>query len=133
MAAGIVGNGNSHNCFLYCGYIKMSFNVIRLSKLFMHTLDWGHITPESFNFITNTYTHIYNHDLTSDEKVDRTIRFIIGRLNYYDSHLPKGSAHSIKIDARGQQISDLVYDQIKQGVLGRYSRPNSLTIQIFKQ
>lgn len=98
----------------------------------MQTLDWGHITPESFDIVTNVCTHIYNHDLTSSEKVDRTIRFILGRLSYYDNHLPKDSIHSIKIDVRGQQINDLVCNQIKRQIMNKYSRPNSLTVDILK-
>lgn len=62
----------------------------------MQILDWGQVTPESANLSTNTFVYVYNHDLTSMEKVDRTIRFIIGRLFFYDNHLPKDPIHKIK-------------------------------------
>ena len=98
----------------------------------MQILDWGKITPESTNLVTNVFTYIFNHDLSSPENIERTIRFIVGRLNYYDNHLPKDPTHSIKIDARGQQISDMDYDLIRKGIQSIYSKPDSLIIDIIK-
>ena len=98
----------------------------------METIDWGQITPEGTDTNTNTFVYVYNHDLSSIEKVDRTIRFILGRLIYYDNHLPKDSNHRIKIDIRGQQINretcDFIFHELKQ----KYPRPNSLEIEFIK-
>jgi hypothetical protein len=99
----------------------------------MQTLAWGQITPEAANLERNEFVYVYNHDLASPEKVDRTIRFIVGRLNYYDKHLPKDPIHIIKIDVRGQQISDITCNNIEQELKTRYSRPNSITITVIKQ
>ena len=98
----------------------------------MQTLDWGQATPEAANLETNEFVYVYNHDLTSSEKVNRTIRFILGRLNYYDDHLPKDPRHLIKIDARGQQVSDTTFDFIEEELKKKYSRPNSITVDIIK-
>lgn len=54
----------------------------------MKTLEWGQVTPEGANADLNEFYYVYNHDLSSAEKIDRTIRFILGKLNYYDLHLP---------------------------------------------
>ncbi len=98
----------------------------------MQTLDWGQVTPESANLNTNTFVYVYNHDLTSMEKVDRTIRFIIGRLFYYDNHLPKDPIHKIKFDIRGQQIENKTCDIIHQELKLKYSRPHALEIEFVK-
>ena len=98
----------------------------------METLDWGQVTPEAANIVNNEFVYVYNHDLSSTDKVDRTIRFILGRLNYYDTQLPKNPIHLIKIDARGQKISDTICDSIEQELKRRYSRPLSLTINIIR-
>lgn len=98
----------------------------------MQTLNWGQVTPESANLNTNTFVYVYNHDLTSMEKVDRTIRFIIGRLFYYDKHLPKDPIHKIKIDIRGQQIGNETCDIIYQELKLKYSRPDALEIEFVK-
>ena len=98
----------------------------------MQTLDWGQVTPESANLNTNTFVYVYNHDLTSLEKVERTIRFIIGRLFYYDNHLPKDPIHKIKIDIRGQQIESKICDIIHQELKMKYSKPELLEIEFVK-
>ncbi|TWI77977.1 hypothetical protein IQ13_4220 [Lacibacter cauensis] len=98
----------------------------------MDTLNWGQVTPEAANIDRNEFVYIYNHDLSSPEKIDRTIRFIVGRLNYYDTQLPKDPIHLIKIDARGQQLSNQICDYIKNTLLNKYLRPDFLTIEIIK-
>ncbi|HEY5772291.1 MAG TPA: hypothetical protein VIS75_06660 [Chitinophagaceae bacterium] len=98
----------------------------------MVTLDWGQVTPEAANIAKNEFVYVYNHDLSSPDKIDRTIRFIVGRLNYYDTQLPKNPIHLIKIDARGQQINDLTCDYIKKTLLNKYIRPDFITIEIIK-
>ena len=99
----------------------------------MESLDWGRVTPEAVYPDRNEFIYVYNHDLTSTEKVDRTVRFILGRLNYYDNHLPKDSNHLIKIDARGQGLSDSTCDHIQQEIKRNYLRPKSLTIDIINK
>ena len=96
----------------------------------MSVLDWGQVTPEGANTDVNEFYYVYNHDLSSVEKVDRTVRFIIGRLNYYDLHLPPNPRHVVRIDGRGQGITELTCDSIIREVKSRYSGPGSLTVEI---
>jgi hypothetical protein len=99
----------------------------------MKTMDWGQVTPEYANTDLNEFYYVYNHDLSSAEKIDRTIRFIIGRLNYYDLHLPPNPKHIVKVDVRGQGISDVACDSMIREIKVRYSRANSLVVEIIKK
>ncbi|MBP8033680.1 MAG: hypothetical protein KAZ71_03720 [Bacteroidia bacterium] len=95
-------------------------------------LDWGQITPEGVNLNENEFLYVYNHDLSSSEKIDRTIRFIIGRLNYYDNHLPENPRHQIKIDIRGQSINNETCEFIVQTISQNYKKRNLLNIDFVK-
>ena len=99
----------------------------------MQTLDWGQITPESVNLTTRVCTHVYNHDLTTLDKVDRSIRFILGRILYFDLHLPPNIAHSVKIDIRGQNINEEFEELVKYELRNKYPNPLFLTIDFVKQ
>jgi len=98
----------------------------------MQTLDWGIVTPESANLNTNTFAYVYNHDLSSSEKIDRTIRFIVCKLLYYDNHLPKDPINKVKIDIRGQQIGEESCGIILRGIKLKYPRPEALVIEFVK-
>ncbi|MRG48773.1 hypothetical protein GFS24_26930 [Chitinophaga sp. SYP-B3965] len=98
----------------------------------MEILNWGHVTPEAAKSSENEFYFIYNHDLSSADKVNRTIRFILGRLLHYDHHLPPNPIHVIKIDARGQEIDDAACHLIERTLKSRYPRPDALSITIVK-
>jgi hypothetical protein len=98
----------------------------------MEILDWGHVTPESANMENNEFTYVYNHDISSPEKINRTIRFIVGRLAYYDKHLPANPKHLVKIDVRGQDISEATEEKIKTEIHSRYTSSNILIINIVR-
>jgi hypothetical protein len=93
-------------------------------------LDWGHVTPEAVNFSANVVTHVYNHDIGSSTKIDRTIRFISGRINHFSLHVPKGATHHIKIDARGQQVDPTIISMIKERIKRRVDSSINLEIDI---
>jgi hypothetical protein len=90
----------------------------------MYDLDWGCVTPESSNLITNTFTYVFNHSLSSPAEVNRTIRFVVGRLLFYDHHLPPHSVHHVKIDARGQSLEQNAINLITKKVREMYKKPN---------
>lgn len=98
----------------------------------MDTLDWGQVTPEAAELDRNEFLYVFNHDVTSDDKLDRTVRFIVGRLQHYDDHLPKNPIHNVKIDIHGQDISaencTLLISQLK----GSYSRTEFLEVTLIK-
>lgn len=99
----------------------------------MLTLDWGTVTPEASNDQSNEFTYVHNHDLTTEDKVDRSIRFLIGRLNFYAIHLPKNGFHHVKFDIRGQKISDSTCAKIEQLIKTNYVKPNSIEITFVKK
>jgi hypothetical protein len=98
----------------------------------MDISNWGQVTPEATLDGKNEYIYIYNHDLSSVDKVDRTIRFIIGRLSYYDYHLPPNPKHSIQIDIRGQQLTDETCGLIIESLKSKYERPDFVKVFFVK-
>ena len=66
-------------------------------------LDWGTVTADFVNESTNTVVHVCNHELGSEAAIDRTVRFLIGRIRWFDTYL-KPFRHEVKIDDRGQNI-----------------------------
>jgi len=94
--------------------------------------NWGVITPEVADLGNNTFVYVYNHDLTSNVKIDRTIRFIVGRLLYYDIHLPEYHKNKIILDIRGQLIKDQTVDFITKEINQKYNQSNSLEIEFIK-
>lgn len=96
----------------------------------MNKLDWGTVTPESTNLDKNVFTYVFNHRLSSPEEVDRTVRFIVGRLLFYEKHLPANPKHSVKIDARGQNVDQSIKALIAQRIRELYNKPNLQEIEI---
>lgn len=94
------------------------------------TLDWGQVTPEGTK--GNEFLYVYNHDLSSLDKIDRTIRFVVGRLQYYETHLPPNPKHIIKFDIRGQQVPDNIKDLISNGIKTKFERYNTINIDFIK-
>lgn len=94
--------------------------------------NWGAITPELADLSNNTFVYVYNHDLTSNAKIDRTIRFILGRLLYYDIHLLEYHKHKIILDIRGQLVNDQTVDFITNAINQKYNESNSLEIEFIK-
>ena len=94
----------------------------------MSTLDWGQVTPEGTDVKSNKFVYVFNHDLSSLEKIERTVRFILGRLNYYDNHLHPDPKHAITFDLRGQDIPDENVKFISKELRDKYPRNSSLII-----
>lgn len=96
----------------------------------MYNLDWGAVTPEATNIITNEFLYIYNHTLRTGADIDRTIRFVVGRLRFYDVHLPPSATHRVKIDARGQEIPESTVNLLKNRISQLYDNPRLLSVDI---
>lgn len=94
--------------------------------------NWGAITPELADLSNNTFVYVYNHDMTSIAKIDRTIRFILGRVFFYDKQLPKDSSHKLVLDVRGQNIGEEICHMITQEINQKYNQSNSLEIEFIK-
>ena len=70
------------------------------------SLEWGNASSEFFNEEKKTAVHVFKHDLTTPERLDRALRFARARLEYLKKKLPDGSIQEIWYDDRGQQIPD---------------------------
>src|SRR5262245_55710840 len=89
---------------------------------------WGRVTPEATLDGKDEYIYIYNHDLSTLDKVNRNNRCIIVRITYYDYHLPPHPKHFIQIDIRGQQVSDETCNLIITNLTSKYQGPGFLKV-----
>ncbi|MBS1636349.1 MAG: hypothetical protein JST26_10560 [Bacteroidetes bacterium] len=97
----------------------------------MHTiLDWGQVTPEGTK--GNEFLYVHNHDLSSEDKIERTIRFVVGRLQYYKMHLPPNASHIIKFDIRGQRLPHNVEELISAGIKAKLGESMHFIIDFIK-
>jgi len=80
------------------------------------SLDWGNVTPEFFNKEKNSAVHVFNHCLVDEESVERSIKFAIGRIEWYKEFLPDGCDHEVVFDDRGQDIDDSVRNKIAESI-----------------
>jgi len=71
-----------------------------------HSLDWGAITPDIYVKEQKLAVHAVNHNLESDENVERTLRFLRARMRHHSPHLPQGSSQLVHYDDRGQSLTD---------------------------
>lgn len=99
----------------------------------MNELNWGVVTPESANLTKNVFKYVFNHKLSTPAEVDRTVRFILGRLLFYDKHLPADPKHDVKIDARGQNLDQSTVDHIVKSITQGYNKSNLRTIQVIQE
>ena len=67
-------------------------------------MDWGILTPDVSNGKTNTIVHIFNHYISSDTSIDRTVRFVKGRILWFDNYCRQKFNHEVVIDDVGQPI-----------------------------
>lgn len=71
-----------------------------------NNIDWGGITPQGYNQEKNEALHVCNFDLSSEDKIENVILFIIGKILWAKNHLPKGCNQLIVFDVRGQELGD---------------------------
>jgi hypothetical protein len=76
--------------------------------------DWGAVTPELFSAEKNTAVHVINHFFKNNLDINRTIRFVKGRLEWYKTQLPAGAKQEVVIDLRGQKIPWAETDRIRK-------------------
>ncbi len=69
-------------------------------------LSWGRATVEYASDSRMIALHIFAHSLESPLAVERTIRFVIARLAWHSTQLPKGFSSWVAFDDRGQAISE---------------------------
>ena len=79
------------------------------------SLDWGAATAEFQNEEAKSATHIFNHDLTTPEGVDRAIRFAQARLAWCAQKMP-GFSQEVWYDEREQKVAPESKAKIKAEV-----------------
>lgn len=67
-------------------------------------MDWGVLTADIANSRTNTIVHIFNHDISTNVSIKRTIRLVIGRIIWFDQYLGQAFHHEVVIDDIGRSI-----------------------------
>ena len=70
-----------------------------------YNLDWGVVTPDGYNKELNELLHVFNFDVSSRDNIKRCTIFVIGRIIWFNIHVPSGSIHKIVFDLRGQAIT----------------------------
>lgn len=91
-------------------------------------LDWGTITPEFYNREKNSAVHIFNHNLSGVENINRVIKFALGRIKWYSNNLPPGCSHEVVFDDRGQDIDNNVRKQLADSL-----RPLALYVRFMSE
>ena len=82
------------------------------------SLDWGAVTAEFQNDDAKSAVHIFQHDLTTPERVERTIRFAQARLACCAIKLP-GFTQEVWYDEREQKVEAPSKEKIKAQLAGK--------------
>lgn len=79
-------------------------------------MEWGPATIELFSSERGLAVHVFNHDLTSEESVRRSVRFAIGRVRWFKRQLPEDTMQAVRFDDRGQVLASAVRESIKSAL-----------------
>jgi hypothetical protein len=82
-------------------------------------MEWGPATVELYSSERKLAVHVFNHDLTSEEAVRKSLRFAIARVRWFSKQLPEGTMQAIRFDDRGQALANTARETIKS-VLASY-------------
>lgn len=78
-------------------------------------MDWGAVTPEFSNEQTRSLVHVFNHELQDGASVERSLRFAVGRIRWYNAYLGNAfGRHEVVFDDRGQDIGADTRQYIRQ-------------------
>ena len=76
------------------------------------SLDWGAATAEFQNDEAKSAVHIFNHDLSTQERVDRAIRYAQARLAWCGKKMA-GFSQEVWYDEREQKVVPGAREAIK--------------------
>ena len=76
--------------------------------------NWGSFTPEFSK--DNKFVHVFNHCLSNAEAVQRTIQFIIGRIQWCNMYFDNQFVHAVVIDDVGLNISNETRENIRNAI-----------------
>jgi len=98
-----------------------------------YDLDWDQLTVEGYSEARSEATMVFNFDITSEEKANRVIQYVVGRAVWGAHNLPPESNIVLSFDLRGQGIPESSSDGIKQIILKLIENAgvnNSVSIKI---
>lgn len=78
------------------------------------TMDWGSFTPEFSR--EKELVHVFNHFIETSEAAERTIRFIIGRIQWSNAYFHTPFVHTVVIDDVGQNISKETREHMRKSL-----------------
>ena len=67
-------------------------------------LNWNPITVEGYNETKNEVTMVFNCDITTDDKVNDVIKYVVGRTVWCYMNFPTETNITLSFDIRGQGI-----------------------------
>jgi hypothetical protein len=85
-----------------------------LSKAY--DLDWDKLTVEGYSEDRNEAVMVFNVDVTSEEKANRVIQYVVGRTIWGCHNFPPEANIVLSFDLRGQGISESRSDGLKQTI-----------------
>jgi hypothetical protein len=50
-----------------------------LQNIYPYKFNWGQVTADLYNEVTNEVTLIFNCDLTSEKNISNTFQYVVGR------------------------------------------------------
>jgi hypothetical protein len=79
-------------------------------------LAWTQATIEQYSDQLKAGVHVFGHDLSTPEAIGRTLRFAIGRAQWFKQQLPPGTSQGAWLDDRGQSLSDISKKRIREAL-----------------
>ena len=79
-------------------------------------LDWGRATPEGYDDANREALHILNVNFIGEENRNRVVKFVVARVLHFHRHLPQGSSQRVRLDLRGQLVSNKNLDHARQAI-----------------
>jgi hypothetical protein len=90
-------------------------------------LDWGASTPEFANEEQNSAVHILQHDITTSERAERSLRFARARVAAFGKKQP-GCKQEVWFDDREQAVPAEVRAMLKDGLA-----PHAAAVTFFSE
>lgn len=69
--------------------------------------DWGEIQSDGYNSAKNELVSVYNFDVASEEKINRSLILLVGKTIWIHMNTPKDTSQKVVIDLRGQPLTFL--------------------------
>lgn len=69
-----------------------------------YLLDWDPITVEGYNENKNEVTMVFNCDITTEDKSQEVIKYVVGRTIWCCKNVPNKAKITLSFDIRGQGI-----------------------------